>query len=67
MEHSPALNKFWFGFRVVVLLSALWWHYKGLIFYRDFFLGALYIRLVKNVNNGLVNRMERVRLCLLVH
>lgn len=40
---------------------------KDLFFIVTFFFFALYIRLVKNVNNGLVNRIERVRLILLVH
>lgn len=50
MAHIEALNKFLFGFRVLGFIlifffflvfwffpSALWWHYKGLIFYCDFF------------------------------
>lgn len=49
MAHIEALNEFLFGFGVYFgkkiffffvfwfFPSALWWHYKGLIFYCDFF------------------------------
>lgn len=72
MAHIEALNKFLFGFRVLgfILIFFFWFSgsfrlrfggtIKDLFFIVTFFFCASCIRLVKNVNNGLVNSIGRV-------
>lgn len=73
MAHIEALNKFLFGFRVLgfILIFFFFWFsgsfrlrfggtIKDLFFIVTFFFCASCIRLVKNVNNGLVNSIGRV-------